>query len=183
MILAEKTRPESLNRSLHSIVEQYRAAIVLSDRYLETNVFPLNQGLSAQRKERMAKLSAVTLLLQDLNCQITGVSPSHNITEQSILIGGIIDPYDGIQDKKTVHQALEFSVNLSRVFSPQVDEVDLFDSGIDEEENFFYNFLSLVRAAVPPKQYEAFWNVLSSLHLVQTISLLQRADAQIESRF
>lgn len=157
-------------------LQDYRLGKIKAQTYLKDTLFPL-APVSAETKERMVKLAATTLLMQRLNCELVQVPQTTEKEHQFILVGAVIDAYDGAIDDKNLDRSVKFCGDLFAFFRPNYT-YPVYDSLASPSENSFYAYLPELEKTVPQSEYPSFWKAMKAMHMIQTISLMQRTDAQ-----
>lgn len=168
--------PPAIIEAVSQGITDYRLGKQQADNYLSETFFPLTP-ISLDTKERMVKLAATTLLMQRLNCRLLGITPTPVMENQFILVGAIIDPYDGVIDDKDLDRSVQFCNELSNSFLPGWHAPESSPSD-PPNENRFYHYFKVLEQEIPRDEYQGFWKALKAMHMIQTISLLQRRDTQ-----
>ncbi len=160
----------------------YRLAKQQAQNFLTDTLFPL-APLSDDTKERIIKLTATTLLMQRINCNLLGITPSTKMENQFMLVGAIIDPYDGAQDESDLERSLRFCSDLFQTFGSNGHITGSSHTTASDTEARFYSYLSQLETEIPKTEYPEFWKTLRAMHMIQTISLIQRKDVQNQLKF
>lgn len=161
---------------IQETAHQYSLAKQTAESILSQTFFPLSHDLSQETKERMVKLAATTLLLQNMNCRVLDISPKREYEKGFVLMGAIIDPYDGAQDTLPPGEAFDFCQKVTEVVKPGWEKQESFFQNPQTE--FAFRCLSLFQKEIPLEENPEFWKVFMTLHAVQTVTLLQRTHIQ-----
>ena len=94
-----------------------------------------------------------------------------------MLVGAMIDPYDSLLDQAGIEIALGFSRKLFDVFDSNWSMSQSQSSPSSPEEKLFFTYFYVLRKNIPFLEHPGFWQTLKALHIIQTISILQRKDA------
>lgn len=171
------SQPISTIHILRQGVFEYKATLRTARDYLNSVLLPLSPNFTQEKKERIAKIIAVTLISQRLHCVVTGIQPEPAVDDQSLIMGAIIDPYDGLLDQSDFPSAMRFSQDLFGVFDTDYDISNHAAAATSDDERAFYGYLKVLQEKIPPESFPGFWRTLKALHFVQTLSLLQRKEA------
>ncbi len=158
-------------------LDEYRLGKKQAEDYLSRTLFTLAPIPTPDKRARMIKLAATTLLMQRLYCRLFGHAPTQKLEEKFLLIGAMIDPYDGVQDSPNLENSVQFCADQFQVFAKDISGRMMSQPTSDDEARF-YAFLPILEREVPRSEFPGFWKVLKSMHAIQTISLMQRIDVQ-----
>lgn len=124
-----------------------------------------------QDSERIFKGAALTLYYVEKYAQMIGYKMQPIDMERAVYVGGLIDPYDSIIDQVTIDEAL---VSCARFF--KVLNTGEF-TPVNKRENVFVDLYSTLTQILPPKKYENIYTLLATMHMVESVAILQKKGA------
>ena len=91
----------------------------IAGEYLSDTLFVNSPDIHPLMREDMVKQAAKSRMLQRMNCLLMGKEDSKETLEQAMLVGAMVNPYDGLLDKAGIGQALRFCNGFMNVFDPE----------------------------------------------------------------
>jgi len=116
--LEQRSQSPGILANLTHGLDEYSLGKKQAEDYLTRTLFLLTPKPTPKKRERMIKLAATTLLMQRLNCRLTGHISTQQLEEKFLLIGAMIDPYDGVLDGPNLENSVHFCADLFQVFTP-----------------------------------------------------------------
>lgn len=71
----------------------------IAGEYLSETLFANSPNIHPAMREDMVKQAAKSRMLQRMNCLLLGKEDSQETLEQAMLVGAMINPYDGLFDE------------------------------------------------------------------------------------